>query len=70
MKTLIVTALVVILVMSWTPTPDYHEYEDLIHETESLTDSAAKYLSEIRKHNDSLLDIHFPKDEKYNQGQE
>lgn len=66
MKTLIVATISVILIMAMgmTTQPDYTEYELLITETESLTDSARFYLEEITHANDSLLDVHFPKEDK------
>lgn len=73
MKTLLVAALsvIIIMVMSLTPVQEpYQEYDELVVESETLTDSAMVYLEEIHDHNDSLLDKYFPKDEKYNQGEE
>jgi hypothetical protein len=73
MKTLLLTALsvIIIMIMSLTPNQEpYQEYEELVVESEMLTDSALVYLKELHEHNDSLLDKYFPKDEEYNQGEE
>ena len=72
MKTLLLTALsiVIIMIMSWTPdTEPYKEYDELIAETNSLNDSALMYLKMLHERNDSLLDIYFPKDEEHNQSE-
>jgi hypothetical protein len=69
MKTLLLTALcvIIIMVMSLTPSQDpYQEYDELIVETKNLTDSAITCLKMLHDHNDSLLDRYFPKDEEYN----
>jgi hypothetical protein len=67
MKTFIIASISVIIIMSMgmTNQPDYAEYEVLIDETESLTDSARFYLDELTHTNDSLLDVYFPVDEEY-----
>jgi hypothetical protein len=73
MKTLLLTALsvIIIMIMSWSPVQEpYQEYEELVVESEALTDSALVYLKKLHDHNDSLLDKYFPKNEKYNQGEE
>ena len=73
MKTLLVATLsvIIIMVMSLTPSQDpYQEYEELIIETNNLTDSAIMCLKMLHDKNDSLLDRYFPKDEEYNQGEE
>ena len=73
MKTLLVATLsvIIIMVMSLTPSQDpYQEYEELIIETNNLTDSAIMCLKMLHDKNDSLLDKYFPKDEEYNQGEE
>ena len=64
MKTLLLTALsvIIIMIMSLTPNQEsYQEYEELVVESEILTDSALLYLKELHEHNDSLLDRYFPK---------
>jgi hypothetical protein len=48
--------------MGMTTQPDYAEYEELLIETESLSDSARFYLDELTHANDSLLDVYFPVD--------
>jgi hypothetical protein len=73
MKTVLVATLsvIIIMVMSLTPSQDpYQEYEELIIETNNLTDSAIMCLKMLHDKNDSLLDKYFPKDEEYNQGEE
>ena len=73
MKTLLVATLsvIIIMVMSLTPSQDpYQEYDELIVESEALTDSAIMCLKMLHDKNDSLLDKYFPKDEEYNQGEE
>jgi hypothetical protein len=73
MKTLLLTALsvIIIMIMSLTPNQEpYKEYEELVVESEALTDSAIMCLKMLHDHNDSLLDKYFPKDEKHNQGEE
>jgi hypothetical protein len=62
MKTFIIASISIILIMSMgmTTQPDYAEYDELLIETESLTDSARFYLDELTRTNDSLLDVHFP----------
>jgi len=73
MKTLLVATLsvIIIMVMSLTPSQDpYQEYDELIVETNNLTDSAIMCLKMLHDKNDSLLDKYFPKDEEYNQGEE
>ena len=73
MKTLLLTALsvIVIMIMSLTPNEEsYKEYDELIIETNNLTDSAIMCLKMLHDHNDSLLNKYFPKDEEYNQGEE
>ena len=65
MKTLLITGLsvVIIMIMSWTSFEEpYEEYDELIAESETMTDSALLYLKELHEHNDSLLDKYFPKD--------
>jgi CHASE3 domain sensor protein len=65
MKTLLLTALsvIIIMIMSLTPNQEsYQEYEELIVETKTLTDSAIICLKMLHDHNDSLLDRYFPKD--------
>ena len=67
MKTLLVATLSVIIIMVMSLTPDqesYQEYDELMVESETITDSALVYLKELHDHNDSLLDRYFPKDEK------
>ena len=73
MKTLLISALsvIIIMVMSLTPSQEpYKEYDDLVLESEAITDSALLYLRELHVKNDSLLDKYFPIDEEYNKGQE
>ena len=73
MKTLLVATLsvIIIMVMSLNPSQDpYQEYDELIVETNNLTDSAIMCLKMLHDKNDSLLDKYFPKDEEYNQGEE
>ena len=73
MKTLLLTAIsvIIIMVMSLTSSQDpYQEYDELIVETNNLTDSAIMCLKMLHDKNDSLLDRYFPKDEEYNQGEE
>ena len=73
MKTLLLTAIsvIIIMVMSLTSSQDpYQEYDELIVETNNLTDSAIMCLKMLHDHNDSLLDKYFPKDEEYNKGEE
>jgi hypothetical protein len=73
MKTVLVATLsvIIIMVMSLTPSQDpYQEYDELIIETNNLTDSAIMCLKMLHDKNDSLLDKYFPKDEEYNQGEE
>lgn len=73
MKTLLLAALsvIIIMIMSLTPNQDpYQEYDELVVESEALTDSALLYLKELHMKNDSLLDKYFPVDEEYNQGKE
>jgi hypothetical protein len=73
MKTLLVATLsvIIIMVMSLTPSQDpYQEYDELIVESEALTDSAIMCLKMLHDKNDSLLDKYFPKDEEYNKGEE
>jgi hypothetical protein len=73
MKTVLVATLsvIIIMVMSLTPSQDpYQEYDELIVETNNLTDSAIMCLKMLHDKNDSLLDKYFPKDEEYNQGEE
>jgi len=73
MKTVLVSTLsvIIIMVMSLTPSQEpYQEYEELIIETNNLTDSAIMCLKMLHDKNDSLLDKYFPKDEEYNQGEE
>ena len=73
MKTLLVATLsvIIIMVMSLTPSQDpYQEYEELVVESEALTDSAIMCLKMLHDKNDSLLDKYFPKDEEYNKGEE
>jgi hypothetical protein len=65
MKTLLLTALsvIIIMVMSLTPNQEsYQEYEELVVESEALTDSAIMCLKMLHDHNDFLLDKYFPKD--------
>jgi hypothetical protein len=64
MKTFIIASISIILIMSMgmTTQPDYTEYEELLIETESLSDSARFYLDELTHANDSLLDVYFPVD--------
>ena len=73
MKTLLLTALsvIIIMVMSLASSQDpYQEYDELVVESEALTDSAIMCLKMLHDKNDSLLDKYFPKDEEYNQGEE
>lgn len=65
MKTFIIASVSIILIMAMgmTTQKDYAEYEELIVETEHLTDSARIYLDELTRTNDSLLDVHFPKED-------
>jgi hypothetical protein len=50
-------------VMSLNPSQDpYQEYDELIVESEALTDSAIMCLKMLHDKNDSLLDKYFPKD--------
>ena len=73
MKTLLLTAFSVIFIMIMSLTPNeesYKEYDELIIETNNLTDSAIMCLKMLHDHNDSLLNKYFPKDEEYNQGEE
>jgi hypothetical protein len=62
MKALIITSISIVLIMSvgMTTQPDYAEYEELITETEILTDSARFYLDELVHANDSLVNVYFP----------
>ena len=64
MKTFIIASISIVLIMAMgmTTQPDYAEYDELIIETENLTDSARFYLDEITHVNDSLLDVYFPVD--------
>jgi hypothetical protein len=65
MKTLLVATLsvIIIMVMSLTPNQEpYQEYEELVLESEALTDSAIMCLKMLHDKNDSLLDKYFPKD--------
>jgi hypothetical protein len=65
MKTLLLTALsvIIIMIMSLTPNQEpYREYDELIVETKTLTDSAIMCLKMLHDHNDSLLDRYFPVD--------
>ena len=65
MKTLLLTAIsvIIIMVMSLTSSQDpYQEYYELIVETNNLTDSAIMCLKMLHDHNDSLLDRYFPVD--------
>ena len=65
MKTLLLTALsvIIIMIMSLTPNQEpYREYDELIIETKTLTDSAIMCLKMLHDHNDSLLDKYFPVD--------
>jgi hypothetical protein len=67
MKTLLVATLsvIIIMVMSLNPSQDpYQEYDELIVESEALTDSAIMCLKMLHDKNDSLLDKYFPKDEE------
>ena len=67
MKTLLLTALSIIIIMLMSLTPNeesYKEYDELIIETNNLTDSAIMCLKMLHDHNDSLLDKYFPKDEE------
>lgn len=68
MKTILVAVLSVIIILIMSLTSDqepYQKYEDLVVESESLTDSALLYLRELHIKNDSLLDKYFPKEESY-----
>ena len=68
MKTILVAVLSVIIILIMSLTSDqepYQKYEDLVVESESLTDSALLYLRELHIKNDSLLDKYFPKEEGY-----
>ena len=62
MKALIIASIsiIVIAAIGMTNQPDYTEYEELIVETDHLTDSARIYLDELTHTNDSLLDVYFP----------
>lgn len=62
MKTFVIASVSIILIMAMgmTQQPDYTEYEELIIETDHLTDSARIYLDELTHTNDSLLDVYFP----------
>jgi hypothetical protein len=62
MKTLIIATISVILIMAMgmTTQPDYTEYEELILETQLLTDTARIYLDELVRANDSLVNVYFP----------
>jgi hypothetical protein len=65
MKTLLLTALsvIIIMIMSLTPNEEsYKEYDELIIETNNLTDSAIMCLKMLHDKNDSLLDKYFPVD--------
>ena len=65
MKTLLLTAIsvIIIMIMSLTSSQDpYQEYDELIVETNNLTDSAIMCLKMLHDHNDSLLDRYFPVD--------
>jgi hypothetical protein len=64
MKTFIIASVSIILVMAMgmTTQPDYAEYDQLVDETESLTDSARFYLEEITHVNDSLVNVYSFKD--------
>jgi hypothetical protein len=65
MKTLLLTALSIIIIMLMSLTPNeesYKEYDELIIETNKLTDSAIMCLKMLHDRNDSLLDKYFPKD--------
>ena len=65
MKTLLLTAIsvIIIMVMSLTSSQDpYQEYDELIVETNNLTDSAIMCLKMLHDHNDFLLDKYFPND--------
>ena len=73
MKTVLVATLsvIIIMVMSLASSQDpYQEYDELVVESEALTDSAIMCLKMLHDKNDSLLDRYFPKDEEYNQGEE
>jgi hypothetical protein len=50
------------MAMGMTTQPDYAEYDELIDETENLTDSARFYLDELTHANDSLVNVYFPVD--------
>ena len=62
MKTFIIASVSIILIMAMgmTTEKDYTEYDELIVETDHLTDSARLYLEELTHTNDSLLDVYFP----------
>jgi hypothetical protein len=62
MKALIIASIsiIVIAAIGMTNQPDYAEYDQLMVETEHLTDSARLYLDELTRTNDSLLDVYFP----------
>lgn len=65
MKTLLIAGLsvIIIMIMSWASLEEpYEEYDQLIVESETLSDSALLYLKEIHDHNDSLLDKYFSED--------
>jgi hypothetical protein len=68
MKALIIASIsiIVIAAIGMTNQPEYVEYDNLIIETEHITDSARMYLDELTHTNDSLLDVYFPVDEEYN----
>ena len=73
MKTLLLTAISVIIIMVMSLTSSqypYQEYDELVVESEALTDSAIMCLKMLHDKNDSLLDKYFPKDEEYNKGEE
>ena len=62
MKTFIIASVSIILIMAMgmTTEKEYTEYDELIVETDHLTDSARIYLEELTHTNDSLLDVYFP----------
>lgn len=62
MKTLIIATISVILIMAMgmTTQPTYTEYEELLTETQLLTDTARIYLDELVRVNDSLVNVYFP----------
>jgi hypothetical protein len=68
MKALIIVYISIILIaaIGMNNQPEYVEYDELITETDHLTDSARLYLDELTRTNDSLLDVYFPVDEEYN----